>query len=446
MGMGLMTAYYLVRSAIRYRIMYLSLIPLLFVFFPTLVSCLYIESGCYIVEEDKFGVLNYASLFFIVFWILFIVAFIFAMRITLKPKYDTQQGPDQRLEIETDPGGEEGVSEITAPTSLPWLLFLTICLGILYFNLALSPVPFFDPSIFRFDYWKVCRFPFLHKFFGNTSLFIPIIIGLLLARYYKYQQSARLLWIIFFIYLIYLVLIGQKFGPIIYACFAFSLPVFIMSKKEITKKNIIIAVGSLSIIIVVLLMVIYYQYSMFNPFAAVLNLDLDIWDAIFYRALALQGHLWWGAFEKVVWGMQDPSWHVRDLLEGMHRLMFLLGANTTAVQTSIDKGISFAAGYPAILIIVFPLWLALLINVMLGFYFGLLGRICVYYIKKDDVLLATLCLQLYWFVLYIIEMGRFANLIEPKTLITGGLIIILILLENFLVGISSKMGTAQQLN
>jgi len=177
-------------------------------------SCLYIETGIYVVEQDRFSHPNGATLGLLaMLTALLVTSHVTAVRL---PRSDV--GPR------------------SARSAAQLRLLVAVAAGaltLLYLNLSLSPVPFFDPSIDRFDYWKYSRLAFLHHVLGNTTSIVAFIFALGYAdaardgrRRYPYVVAVVL-------YAVYLALIGHKFSALLTAGLLWVIPVFQMRRTRI---------------------------------------------------------------------------------------------------------------------------------------------------------------------------------------------------------------------
>ena len=219
----------------------------------TILSSLYLDFGIYSVDIDKVTSNNFSGFFYFVF--VFPVLYIFSSltnNINLKAiRYDRSV-----------------------------LYFVNLILVLLLLNYFSSPKPYFDDSITRLNYWESSQAPWLRQLVGNISSFIAVIVGL-----FYYNDKNRKYIFIFAIYLLYLILIGQKGGAlfevIIYFIFPFSFDFLV--GYPLKKLLLPLIIASLLI-----LGVAYYSYNNFNPYAHITD---SVVESLIYRMIALQNAL-----------------------------------------------------------------------------------------------------------------------------------------------------------
>jgi hypothetical protein len=286
-------------------------------------------------------------------------------------------------------------------------VFIVIVLGLLYLNAFLSPLPFFNDSISRFTYWGNSKFPFLNGFFGDTAMFIPFALGYLFSKQKKFSIF------FFLLYIVYNFLIGQKFSPILNGSFSFLLPIILTSThkiKSIIFKNIIWIFFLISIGSFVIYQVIYNKYENTKPFANAKIYDPN--EAIFYRIFGLQGHLLWGATERYVANDEQPkTYNPLNLVYGMQVMMEDFADNKDVLKSNEELGYNFTNAYPAILLSIFPLSLALVFHSLFTIVFlGFVGWVLKEFITKKAGILSVIIFQLFMWTIYAFTMGYFYKL------------------------------------
>ena len=103
-------------------------------------------------------------------------------------------------------------------------------LFILIFNYTISPKPYyFLMLLIELDIGIHLPLPFLSQIFGSMASFIPFYFGILLRIGYKKTSIVS-----FLIYIIYIILIGQKGGSLIQSLIFYIFP---YSLKYIRKKR-----------------------------------------------------------------------------------------------------------------------------------------------------------------------------------------------------------------
>lgn len=305
-----------------------------FVYQSVLMFCstVFIESGQYIVEQDKHGYFNGSTI---------IGVFLFTTSFELiRLLFDHLNA-------------NVSFKSIRVKNEIIFIvLFTLLCLFILYFNLLQSEIPLLSSRVSRFNYWKVCKYPFLFNLFGHTSMFIAMCSGII------YCKKRKLGIFLYIIYLIYLILLGHKFSSLVLSAYCFFIFDLIINKREIDYKLFF----STKLIIIYLLLfgVVYYSYSQLNPYRFVTGDSIIL--AIFYRLFALQGHLWWGAMNFLD-NPLDLNITYHEILYAMHRMMLTFSSvGAVDIGKAIEKGLSFTNAYPSFLFVYYSPLVALFIH------------------------------------------------------------------------------------
>lgn len=389
----------------NYKLFYL----LLYVYYQGIItsaSLTFIESGIYISEQGRDSYFVWANLCFLFFFLISIFSVEWVFKFL-----------NRHVRFEVPSLYYQG-------TNIGYLaiFFLgLVILGLLILNLVMSPSPLFDNSVTRFTYWPNSKFPVLRGIFGNTAAFLPFIFG---NVYLRKKRSGLILLLM---YVVYLVLIGQKFSPIVRSLYAFFLPWVLSSNIEF-KFNVMKFVKSyFSVIFLFIFGLVYLKYSIHNPF---INAGAKTpLEAIFYRAFGLQAHLFWGSMEQFVFLGHQKSWDLQELYKGMHTLMrYFWYGDLDHIERSIQNGFSFTNAYPAILLKIFPLGLAyvfhaFLISSVLAPITWLLNAL----MRKNKQILSLLTFQFFNWTGISFIMGYFNKAIP------GILLILLISFYSFLV-------------
>ncbi|HET8810835.1 MAG TPA: DUF6418 domain-containing protein [Flavobacteriaceae bacterium] len=362
--------------------------------FAILPSLIYIEEGILINEQGRFSFYTGATILCVLYFIFTFMVIAMSFKSFNKIKLPTFQlaykgkNVDKHLILAT----------------------LVIVQFLLLVNAALSPLPFFDDSVDRFSYWSSSRFPFLKTIFGNTAMFIPFGWGLLFPKYKKTAIG------MFFVYLGYNFLIGQKFSPIVNGSFSFLLPIVFYYKNNlfnILKKNIV-SLGLIGICLFgIMYTVTYNKYKKTRPFA-----NIEIYDpnqAMLYRIFGLQGHLFWGATERYVVGETEAkSFNPTELILGMRVMMHEFAADQGVLLSNEESGFNFTNAYPAILFKIFPLSVALIFHTFftIGFL-AVMGWVLKEFLNHRALILSLIAYQLFLWTLYAFSMGYFNKLYIP---------------------------------
>jgi hypothetical protein len=259
----------------------------------------------------------------------------------------------------------------------------------LYFNLFLSPIPFFvagemEGIYSRFDFWENARIPFLRNF-GSIAGFLGIICGIV------FSESKKNGIIMFVFYVAYVILLGHKFGTLIMLTFFFVLPYIIANPKfriSFSKANISLAICCIFVIILITLQ----SYSNFNPYSKVENIDTPF-VALLYRGFALQSQLLWVSIEQNIFVGRSQDFEFSDIYYGMINLM---NKYHTYGGFEIDhSGSTLTNGYPAILLEILTFPIAVIVNVLFSLIFAFIAFVVKSCIKNKNYILYIL----FYFVL-----------------------------------------------
>jgi len=377
--------WYYIQDLQKYKGLRLSLWYMIINNIPIFISLIWLESGVYVVEQDAHSYLNGASVYFL----LYNVVFYFGTKLG----YLLTSGIARTVTTKRD------ITPNEKKYTLQLLLFSIISL---FINYLLSPKPFFTDGITRFNYWENSAIPILSAIFGNVSAFIAIGLGCIF--WIGKSQSALKLFIV---YIIYLILIGHKFGAPLMGIVLFTLPRIVGEQSLISfvKKYLpkIIAVGS------IIGIVVYYHYFVANPYSYA---DLGVGEALAQRAFVLQGHVFWGSvkYESIL----ADKWEFDDLFNGMRTMMVLLSpASTYIIDESYFSGHSFTAAYPAILNVLTSIPVGLVLNGLVGIPHGVLIFLCAKNLFTGRVLLTMFSIQLLLWFEYMFTMAKFNYLINP---------------------------------
>lgn len=345
-------------------------------------SLIYIEDGGYISEQERYGEYTGSVLLYCIF------SFLGLLILQKGLKY-------------VSPFFKKIPSfSVNGKSMEPFFLNLLIyvSLGALFLNLLLSPVPFFNESVDRFDYWKNSAFPFLNNIFGNNSSFLAFGLGV-----YSLHNSKRKAVFIIFFYFLYLILVGNKFSSLVIAIFLTFLPFFIIRKRF--KINLTKLFDFKFIIVGFLLFgMLLYSYSVKNHYSHVTKSPLD---AVAYRYLGLQGHVWWGSTYNYVFQDKANTWSPYELLYGMHHLMRELSPHEH-IEISIERGVSFTNAYPSILLRIFPVPIALVLHILIVAILCVpIFSLLIHSLQKGRIIFSVVMSQVYIWLTYTLTMGYF---------------------------------------
>lgn len=260
------------------------------------------------------------------------------------------------------------------------------------------------------------------SYFDNSPAFIKLIflshglIGLLNGLVYG-QGAERKRVIPFILFIILIVLSGDKFSAIFWAILAFYAGYAIIKFKIVNNSFFIKKVASFFLyIFIVLLIIVSIGFLLMHS----ANLD-SLFDLIISRALSLQGHVWYGVdlinksshLPVYPWG--DIFSNTSDSFpKGIDLLMYDVTDQKFA-EAMLQQGVTFTMGFPAILLHYFPnSFYAVL------FLFGLFFRFIVerVLLSINGLSFIDICLlySIFFIICDVFIMGRLWKLFTGKIL------------------------------
>jgi len=375
-------------------------------------SIIEIESGIYINEQGKNGYFVFSSLILFLFYISTLTSLIFFKKVfthTFKnfitTKFSIANIKEEKLN----------------------LFFLFFIFFIAFLNILSSPIPIFSENVTKFNFWDYAKYPFLKSIIGNVMAFVGFGSALV------FRQSKKTSILLITLYIVYLIMIGQKFTGFLIAIYGILLALYFSSEVRIYFKlkwvfNKYFLGSSVALIFLVL-----YKYTLNNPFE---YMGLTPLESVFYRTFGLQAHVFWGVTEQYIYLDKPHSWNITELWKGMHVLMleFWPGRYEDFVSVT-TRGVSWTNAYPSILIRIFPLGVALGVNFLLISIVSLFQTILIKLIKGGSFLLSIVFFQLLVWVNYAYTMAYFHKLKIPL------LLLLLFLLFKYLKYYSIKRKT-----
>lgn len=373
---------------LKQKIIFLCFLPFTIQYLWMFASILVIEQDAYINEQDRYGEFIYANFYLLLFFISSILSFVIFFAIFKK---------SFRLDLPR--------FKFLGKTELFIVLFIAIVVTIVaYFSLLTSPSVYTSDKITKFNYWDSAAFPRLNIILGNTIGYLPFIFGLIFSRYKK----TTILLIV--LYLIYLVGVDQKFTAFLYGFIGFLLSFAVMNYQDTTSFSLLkIRKRYLGVVGILVFSLVLIKYSNKNPFA---HLNLTPVESVFYRAFGLQAHVFWGATEKYVHNNEPKTWDVSELPYGMHVLMkdFTAPSQQKYLKLLWNRNVSWTNAYPAILIRIFPIPIAILFHFLIFSIVPLLYVLLIKTILSRNFLFAIILFQLTLWMTNIYSMAYFYRL------------------------------------
>ena len=263
-----------------------------------------------------------------------------------------------------------------------YLVFAILFILVIYAHLIYSGIPILL-GYGKGQFWLYAKIPFFNVLHNQTSTLL-FIAGVLYSYSYQYKEKdhsylplKKWFRITLYLYLVYIVLMGYKFGgPLLYLfCFFISTLIIRSVSKGFNIKLIVKYVLIFSAFIIPIILYIYNVILKFGDKAAGLLFD---------RVFTLQGQVWHFIYNMVDTGDIKPqisqfyneifhllgSVHSSDV--GMNYLMqFILP--TARLESYIEGGVRLSGGYPANLFVIFDNYLIIaIIHIVMVLIIGLL--------------------------------------------------------------------------
>lgn len=369
---------------------FMLLIQYIWMFFSISV----IETGIFINEQGRNGYFTFSGVVLLLFYISTLIALIF-----YKKWFGFIFKNFKTTTFKLKPFNESSLSIIL----IGFIMFLA------YLNLLSSPIPLFDENVSKFNFWETAKYPQIRSLVGNVMGFVGFGAALL----YRYNKKTSILYLV--LYVLYLILLDQKFTGFLVAIYGILIALFFSSKNKIQFKLKWIFNKYLISIFVVLFALVYIKYSKQNPFKYI---GLSPLESVFYRTFGLQAHVFWGTVEQYIFLNKSNTWNITELWKGMHLLMLEFWPWSYENYISVTtRGVSWTNAYPSILIRIFPLPLAVIVNMLLLSIVGVFQELLSKFIKNGGIILSIIFFQLLTWVNYAYTMAYFHKLIIPLALL-----------------------------
>jgi hypothetical protein len=309
-------------------------------------------------------------------------------------------------------------------TKLLIILFPIFLLILCYLNIIISgKIPLFSSGyIDRFEYIKETKFWPLLGIFGVTTSIIPILLSF---GFFLNFRLRALSFLTFALYIIYIILIGHKFGGILHGFVYFFLPIIVVDISEKGLKTFLqkkMKWAFLSIISIGFIVFYHYSnYDLANKFGGALNFML-------YRIFSLQGHTFWGITNEFDLYQKTVAPQLDLLMDGMPNMMRIIGI--PGIEDAIKRGVNFTFGYFSA-IPYFTGAFGIIYLVLLSFLFCFFSDLVVRSIKQKEIILYFITINLFWMFFSFMGSGTLGIVFSPKffLLLLIGIILILVKLR-----------------
>lgn len=369
----------------EYYLVSLYLLPFVILHWWAILSVAYIETGIYITEQYEFGTRTGACLRLIIHVSAFLCA-TFLISYKRFDNYPAMAGPSK---------GIINFFNLIMAGSIS-----VLALGIMYFG----AIPLFSSN--RFEYFALT--PGIVKKVFLAHGILAFVAGLIYGK----SRNKRTLSL-FLVYLLFIVLSGDKFSAIFWAILSFYGGQKIAGYTPGTSVNIrklLLFFGVIFALLLALVAVGFYYMHEINDSLAVAIMD---------RALGLQGHVWYGTDLLYIKGTLHTL-PISDFFtettfrtpKGVDYLMYEV-SDTEFAAAMLDLGITFTMAFPAILLVYFGKY-SLLVCLFLGCLLGFIVKENMKASIKGKILESIMLYGIYFILIDVFTMGRFWKLISIK--------------------------------
>jgi len=396
----------------------------IYAFLVVLISLLVLEYGVYITESLNYSYLNGATSAFLLFFFCFFLGLKFFIKALTSIKFTCFKQKKRSFSQQ---------KYLAVLVSILCFLFLFS----LFINLVLSPIPIFSENVNRLNFWEHARFPFFKLILGERS--IPIAIGLgVVFNFYRLHDLRvlkKITLLTFIFYIIYLLMLGHKFSPLMLALFFFFVPTMIVEKPPLKLLLKYAFFGFITGISYVL-----YTYSSIDT--GIVSEYGGALGGALYRIFVLQGHVFWNMFNQLEM-LRDGSWEsllwlVINDFDGLMLAMYTVSPDLA--EGYLASGVRFTAGFPGFLLATPLLFSFMFITLVLFIYSVIVVRLVVLASSGSIARLSIYIFMLYFFH-FGFTMGDFRFLFSFKFFL---FLYLLLLVEVALLSLGSSQSKSRK--
>lgn len=384
--------------------------------FGALLSGVLIESGVYVSEQRRFGFVTGSTVSLAFYTMFFLAAAFYLFQLVDAPRRLSEFARRHR---------------VWAGARVAIYALVVGVLVLVFIGLLVNGSPLLEQRD-RFSYWRTNSIPFLQPIHNQLS---TLVFAVGLAFPFARRRPERYFALLLVLTALgYFVLQGEKFTALVQVLYSFAMPWLVRmfssrSQKPSVKRALIIGIAIGSALGGLILYQYYTTFQASNPLA---NLS---------QRIALQGHVWWGAYDNYTAGTLPvaPSDQLRreaDALltlgnptpgvdTGMSYLMHVV-APTDLVERYRGQGIRFTMGYPAIGLVTVGPWGLLLFQVLAAGLAVLVAMLILRGVRTANVLIAIVGYKLLYELNGVIGMGNLSEMLSGKTVLYVGLAALLI--------------------
>lgn len=338
---------------IRFANRYLHLIIHL-VLLHGFLSVLVIESGQYIVEQGRFGMLVFSSLRLFLYLLAFYLGWYFSSKVLLAKPHKSN--------FCINPPNFRGLN--IGYRELVFYKFVLLCVAVFLASWSISIALNWPPPLFKEG--LITRFVAVEDrnvFSGRVFTFVPIILGFLAFRT-KGNIRKSMIYFFLAVYFALILLNAQKFGGFFGGLIYFFAAKYLADSSLINRISIKRALGFAAFVTVffsALLSLVLWHYQ-----TVALSFNIDPSDLLFQRIFVLQGHLWYavdtaaGLLPNIT---TESAFTNESFMIGMMEL-----ANPNIDIKAINEGASgkFTFGFPAVMPYLFGHFFGVLLTFFVG--------------------------------------------------------------------------------
>jgi len=320
-----------------------------------------------------------------------------------------------------------------------FLLFAFLYILLIYIHLIYSGIPIFL-GYGKGQFWEYAKLPIFNILHNQTST-ILLILGFMYSyinnykkKEKKYIQLSIYFKIILYIYLIYIVLMGYKFGgPLLYI-FSFYLTslIYYSIHNRFTVPQLIKYFTIFASLIIPIIIYVYYF---------ILNFGDGAWQLLFDRIFALQGQVWHYIYNEIDNGVLTANFnHLNIEIEnalfsnhheqsGINYLMqYILPENR--LKSYLDGGVRLSGGYPANLFMIFDnIFVLYIIHLFFSYIIFIFHFNFFYHMLRLNLFKTILWFKLAFLSEGFLFMGDFNTLVSKRTLFYLSLLLLIKIIE-----------------
>lgn len=316
-----------------------------------------------------------------------------------------------------------------------WVIGFYIVIVILIINVVVSGSPLWVSTINKTTFWLIAKFPFLKPVSSQISV-IALFSGMFLLNNTMHKKSSlvrKSLYGVYISLLVYLILLGHKFGQLVVITVMFFLPLLIYQSLKKTLR---------------IRRVIFYLLIFFSLLAIpvsnyfVSKYGNAAFEIIRQRIFAMEGQLSYVAIQKLFQG--HATNRLDQLIVEIKYIFGLVGQDTyvgmTYLMSQFMPGnqfayyqslqVNLAGGYIATLISLYSnIVLVLFVHTIFIMLFFIMGYMLIINILKYNLLLTFIYLKLYFSFYAYYAQGYTTAILNVKTLIYIYLIILIMMVR-----------------